>query len=81
MEQKCSIALCEPYDHENPKSFMGRKFWRWHQFCPGWKAYFQSLLPKEQEMLRTSIISKVLNNAHYLSPFNLYSDYTRIFRM
>ncbi len=29
------------------------KFWRWHiNFCPGWKAYFTSLSPEEQEGLR-----------------------------
>jgi hypothetical protein len=30
------------YDN-NPKSLIGR-FWKWHiKFCPGWKAYLQSV--------------------------------------
>jgi hypothetical protein len=40
------------YHDRKPKSLMGR-FWRWHiNFCPGWKAYFTSLTPKQQQMLR-----------------------------
>jgi hypothetical protein len=52
MEQKCrECSLRAKYD-EKPKSFGGR-FWRWHiNFCPGWKAYFTSLPPEEQQMLR-----------------------------
>jgi len=39
------------YD-EKPTSLLG-KFWRWHiNFCPGWKAYFLSLSPEEQNALR-----------------------------
>ena len=58
MEQKCSdCSLRAKYD-KNPKSFMG-KFWRWHiNFCPGWKAYFQSLAPKNRRYYEQSIISK-----------------------
>ena len=37
---------------KNPKSFLS-KLWRWHiNFCPGWKAYFQSLPQATQEVLR-----------------------------
>ncbi|HOI27828.1 MAG: hypothetical protein M0P12_07045 [Paludibacteraceae bacterium] len=37
---------------KNPKSLIGR-FWHWHTgFCPGWKAYFQSRTPQEQQALR-----------------------------
>ncbi len=39
------------YD-KSPKSLMGR-FWRWHiNFCPGWKKYFKSLSPDEQDEVR-----------------------------
>lgn len=35
-----------------PTSFVGR-FWRWHiNFCPGWKAYFNSLSDSEKEEIR-----------------------------
>ncbi len=38
--EDCSLRV--KYDNK-PKSFLGR-FWRWHiGFCPGWKAYMQSL--------------------------------------
>lgn len=49
---KCvSCPMRAKYDSDN-KSFIGR-FWRWHiNFCPGWKAYFDSLTPEEQEKLR-----------------------------
>lgn len=36
------------YD-ENPKSLIAR-FWHWHtRFCPGWKAYIQSLSDEERK--------------------------------
>lgn len=36
----------------NPKSLLGR-FWHWHiSFCPGWKAYFNSLSEEEKQVLR-----------------------------
>ncbi|MFC2125062.1 hypothetical protein ACFLU5_09645 [Bacteroidota bacterium] len=40
---KCeTCAMRAKYDN-NPKSFIGR-FWKWHiKFCPGWKAYLQSV--------------------------------------
>ncbi|MCK9160216.1 MAG: hypothetical protein WCR45_07090 [Bacteroidaceae bacterium] len=52
MEQKCdNCSLKARYD-KNAKSFLG-KLWRWHiNFCPGWKAYFASCSPEEQEELR-----------------------------
>ena len=32
-----------------PTSLVGR-FWRWHiNFCPGWKAYFNSLSDDEKD--------------------------------
>ncbi len=35
-----------------PKSLAGR-FWRWHiNFCPGWKAYFNSLDNEAKQALR-----------------------------
>lgn len=51
-DYKCvSCPMRAKYDYDN-KSFIGR-FWRWHiNFCPGWKAYFNSLTPEEQEKLR-----------------------------
>jgi len=37
---------------ENPKSLLSR-FWHWHtSFCPGWKSYFNSLTPEQQEEAR-----------------------------
>lgn len=37
---------------KNPQSFVGR-FWRWHiNFCPGWKAYFNSLSTEEKNEIR-----------------------------
>ena len=49
---KCiSCPMREKFE-KNPKSFLG-KLWRWHiNFCPGWKAYFQSLPQATQEVLR-----------------------------
>ena len=35
-----------------PTSFVGR-FWRWHiNFCPAWKAYFNSLSDAEKNEIR-----------------------------
>ncbi len=41
------------YKYEkNTKSFISR-FWHWHTgFCPGWKAYFNSLNQEEKEALK-----------------------------
>lgn len=51
-EFKCeNCPLRAKYDND-PKSFAGR-FWRWHiNFCPGWKGYFTSREPEQQEELR-----------------------------
>lgn len=39
------------YD-KNPKSVIGR-LWHFHtKFCPGFKKYFESLSPEEQEEMR-----------------------------
>lgn len=36
------------YD-KNPKSIIAR-FWHWHTgFCPGWKAYYSSLLEEQKQ--------------------------------
>ena len=36
----------------DPTSLVGR-FWRWHiNFCPGWKAYFNSLPDSGKEEIR-----------------------------
>ncbi|MCP3952461.1 MAG: hypothetical protein GY697_09645 [Desulfobacterales bacterium] len=42
-DHKCEkCAFRGKYDR-NPKSVLGR-IWRWHTgWCPGWKAYMQSL--------------------------------------
>ena len=42
-ESNCeNCKLRAKYD-KRPKSLLGR-FWRWHiGFCPGWKAYMNSL--------------------------------------
>ena len=50
---KCPDCPLRAKFEKNPKSFAGR-FWRWHiNLCPGWKAYFTSLAPEEQELLRS----------------------------
>lgn len=52
-QSKCpNCPLRAKYD-ANPQSFIGR-LWRWHiNFCPGWRGYFNSLSPAEQEQLRS----------------------------
>lgn len=51
-QYKCqNCPLRQKYD-KSPKSFIG-KFWRWHiNFCPGWKAFFNSLTEEEKKVLR-----------------------------
>ena len=52
MSHLCNNCKFRAQYHKNPKSLLGR-FWRWHiNFCPGWKAYFTSLTPEQQETLR-----------------------------
>lgn len=47
--QQCRLRAA--YDR-NPRSLLGR-FWRWHiKWCPGWRSYFRSLSPQEQQELR-----------------------------
>ncbi|MDD2962251.1 MAG: hypothetical protein PHR45_09280 [Muribaculaceae bacterium] len=37
---------------ENPKSLMAR-FWHWHtSFCPGWKAYYNSLTDEDKSIVK-----------------------------
>lgn len=49
--EKCKFR--QKYD-QSPKSFLG-KIWRWHiNFCPGWKAYVNSL----DEITKTEISDK-----------------------
>ncbi len=52
MAHQCENCKLRANYEKNPKSFMGR-FWRWHiNFCPGWKAYFNSLNETEKSALR-----------------------------
>jgi len=45
-------AFRAKYDNA-PKSFLG-KLWRWHAgFCPGWKAYMNSLPDEKRRELAT----------------------------
>lgn len=49
---KCSNCPLRAKFDEKPNSLTGR-FWRWHiNFCPGWKAYFNSLSAKEKNEIR-----------------------------
>ncbi|MBQ4502498.1 MAG: hypothetical protein II986_02340 [Alistipes sp.] len=49
---KCAECPLRAKHDAKPKSLVGR-FWRWHiNFCPGWKAYFVSLTPEEQQNIR-----------------------------
>ncbi len=52
MAHQCENCKLRANYDKNPKSFMGR-FWRWHiNFCPGWKAYFNSLNEEQKSELR-----------------------------
>jgi len=52
--KKCAGCSFRAAYEERPKSLKGR-FWRWHiRWCPGWKAYFRSLPPEEQQTLQES---------------------------
>ncbi len=49
---KCSNCPMRKKIDEKPNSLTGR-FWRWHiNFCPGWKAYFNSLSHEEKNEIR-----------------------------
>jgi len=51
-EPKCGTCWFRGNYDRNPKSILGR-IWRWHiNFCPGWKAYMNSLSEPEREKLR-----------------------------
>ena len=42
-ESGCATCAWRAKFDERPKSFVGR-LWRWHaNFCPGWKAFMNSL--------------------------------------
>jgi hypothetical protein len=50
-ETGCATCAFRAKYDDKPKSLLGR-FWRWHaNFCPGWKAYMQSLPSEEKEAL------------------------------
>ena len=52
MTSNCSNCPMRAKYEKSPESLIGR-FWHWHiNFCPGWKRYFKSLLPEEQDELR-----------------------------
>ena len=50
-ESNCeNCAFRDKYDN-NPKSFLGR-LWRWHaNWCPGWKAYMNSIDDEKRKQL------------------------------
>ena len=54
MTEKANCENCAfraKYDN-NPKSFLG-KLWRWHiNWCPGWKAYMESVDEEKQNQLK-----------------------------
>lgn len=53
-EIKCSNCPMRLAYDNNPKSLKGR-FWKWHiKFCPGWKAYLNSLADDE----RAQVVAK-----------------------
>ena len=47
-EPKCATCPMRLKAEEKPKSIMAR-LWRWHTtWCPGWKAYQESLENQEE---------------------------------
>lgn len=51
-EPKCGTCPFRARYDRSPKSILGR-IWRWHiNFCPGWKAYMNSLPEPEKASLR-----------------------------
>jgi hypothetical protein len=51
-EPQCSHCSWRGGFDRNPKSLLGR-LWRWHiNWCPGWKAYYDSLPPDKQAGIR-----------------------------
>ena len=50
-EPRCGSCPFRARYDRNPKSILGR-IWRWHiGFCPGWKAYMNSLSEPERQKL------------------------------
>lgn len=50
-EIACSGCCMKEKYEKNPRSFWAR-IWHWHlRFCPGWKAYMNSLSEEEREAL------------------------------
>lgn len=42
-QHRCATCKFRRYAENNPDKLLAR-FWRWHTtWCPGWKAYMQSL--------------------------------------
>jgi hypothetical protein len=62
-EQNCgSCSFRAKYD-KNPRSILGR-IWRWHAgWCPGWKAYMNSLDSDEKNRLANQYGMKKFMNA------------------
>jgi hypothetical protein len=62
-EIKCGECPMRAKYDSKPKSFGGR-FWRWHiNWCPGWKAYMNSLdETQKQEIAKQYHLKKYLNN-------------------
>lgn len=49
----CADCVMRRKYETSPRSFFVR-LWHWHtKFCPGWKAYFNSLSDSEKEEVRT----------------------------
>ena len=54
MEKKkypCAECKMRRNYEENPRSLIAR-FWHWHiSFCPGWKAYYNSLSEEDKSLM------------------------------
>ena len=62
MAHTCENCKIRAHYDRKPNSPMGR-FWRWHIiFCPGWRNYFTSLSPEEQQKLREKYNFTKYNN-------------------
>ena len=50
-ESNCANCQLRAKYDAKPKSFAGR-FWRWHaNWCPGWKAFMNSLEAEERKSI------------------------------
>lgn len=57
-ENNCDNCSWRAKYDSKPKSFLGR-LWRWHiGFCPGWKAYMQSVDDEKRQELTQQYILK-----------------------